>query len=103
MWNHSFYERPSAKVFSTKFCEIRNAYVACIFADAMRMRTCVMHQYIIIGVEQFSLQNFDLFQNAKGFHYNYDTIKIVVRQRRTVKKSGTAFAVPAGPSTPPLL
>ena len=26
--------------------------------------------------------------------------KIVVRQHRTVKKSGTAFAVPAGPSTP---
>ena len=28
--------------------------------------------------------------------------KIVVRQCRTVKKSSTAFAVPAGPSTPPL-
>ena len=28
--------------------------------------------------------------------------KIVVRQRRTIKKSATAFAVPAGPSTPPL-
>ena len=41
---------PSAKVFSTKFCKIRNAHITCIYAGELSMREG--HTYIIIGPKQ---------------------------------------------------
>ena len=87
MWNNSFYEqsvicyriaenfrvircfRIIRESFSAKFCEIRNVYVACVYADAMRMLTCARATPNWTGAihESFLRKIFVLFQNAEVF------------------------------------
>ena len=94
MWNHSFYERSAiiyriveklSRVFRC-FRTIREGFlceilrdpqcVRCVYADAMRMRTCaratpIPNNWTGAIHEKFSPRNFVLLQNAKVFRYKY--------------------------------